>query len=265
MEHFISKERSNSMTKLAETLSKIEEQEEKLLLNALVRATKTYQETPTAQALREYNAAKQAVADYQSRKAAAENPDEQRFQNLLEVTAYLRESGWKVGKTKIYEDQYKITRQTDGTFLRKDVDKYAAAFLRRLDGTDADNDEESLSLQKLRLEIQTAQEKLEKVRRENKIEAGQYISRAEHERALAARAAFLMGELGANFIHSRAVKIIDLVEGNRDRAPELVEYWTHTIAEAFDHYSKPMQFEAPIIGEDEEDIPNEEQEGIETS
>jgi len=255
------------MTQLTEALTKIEQQEEKLLLNALVRATDNYHKNPTAQALREYTAAKQAVADYQRRKAAAENPDEQRFTNLLEVTAYLRESGWKVGKTKVYEDQGKIPRQTDGTYLRKDVDKYAGMFLRRLDGTDPDGDgEDSLSAEKLRIEIEIAREKAEKLKRENAIERGLYILRSKAEREHAIRLAFLVSELGANFMHSRAVQIIDLVQGNRDLAPELVAYWTEETAAAFDYYSRPMQFEAPLIGEDpEEDEEDTQQERTETA
>lgn len=248
------------MTKLAETLSKIEEQEEKLMLNALVRATDNYHKNPTAQALREYTAAKQAVADYQRRKAAAANPEEQRFANLLEVTAYLRDTGWKVGKTKVYEDQGKIPRQPDGTYLKKDIDKYAGMFLRRLDGTDPDGDgEDSLSAEKLRIEIEIAREKAEKLKRENAIERGLYILRSKAEREHAIRLAFLVSELGANFMHSRAVQIIDLVQGNRDLAPELVAYWTEETAAAFDYYSRPMQFEAPIVGEDTEETTEQDQ------
>ncbi len=228
--------------KIDDTLKLLDENEGNLLLSALGKAINAYKENPTAQNLKEYSAAKQAVENYKARQQAAENPEEQRFKNLLEVIVYLREEGWKCSKSKIYEDQNKIDRQSDGTITKKDADKYASIFLRRLDGSI--NADDLDPAEKLRWEIEIAKEKAEKLHRENEIERGIYLLRSDVEHMLAARAAYLKDNLGAAFIHSRASQIILLVNGDQTRIPDLVEFWLRNIDEIFNHYARPMQHEA---------------------
>lgn len=228
--------------KIDNTLNMLNEHEGDLLLNALAKMANAYKENPTAQNLKEYTAAKQAVENYKARKQAEGKPEEQCFKNLLEVIVYLRDQGWKCSKSKIYEDQIKIDRQSDGTITKKDADKYAGIFLRRLDGSI--NADDLDPAEKLRWEIEIAKEKAEKLHRENEIERGIYLLRSDVEHMLAARAAYLKDNLGAAFIHSRASQIILLVNGDQTRIPDFVEFWLRNIEEIFNHYARPIQHEA---------------------
>ena len=86
---------------------------------------------------------------------------------------------------------------------------------------------------------------------EAKIKQGMYILRSEIEQMLAARAAFLKDNLGQGFIHSRASKIAEIMQGNAERIPDLIEFWLRHIDEVFDYYSKPMKFEVPMSAVEE--------------
>ncbi len=246
---------TDSPNKIDAALQLLGENEEALLLNAMSRATTAYKETPNSATLKEFAAAKQALEDYQARKNAVVNPDEQRFGNLLEALSYIRSEGWKCSKSKLYEDQGKIERQKDGNFLRRDIDKYAENFLKKIDASDGDTND-SQELQKW--EIAIAEEKHKKLQRENEVQSGLYLRKTDVEHMLAARAAFLKDNLGPTFIHSRASGLITLVKGDPDRAPEFIDAWTKHIDEMFDLYSKPFQFEAAYIPKVEDDLAIEE-------
>ena len=55
------------------------------------------------------------------------------LKNPQAVLAYLKDSGRKVGKSKVYEDIKlgALRCQTNGTFRKRDVDVYAASLIRR--------------------------------------------------------------------------------------------------------------------------------------
>lgn len=206
----------------------------------------------TVENIRAAESAEKALADYRARKAAEADPEERRFKTLLGedgVLAYLKESGWKIEKSKLHSDQHKIEKEKDGTYAKKKVDEYARLSLQRLDGTDSDTD--GLAQKAARLEIEILEEKKIKARHENEVEAGRWVPKDDVESMLAGRAAVLKAGVGPEFIHARAEKLIELVNGDQARAPELIEYWLREAEALFDRYSRPLEFTAPAGGHKE--------------
>lgn len=164
-----------------------------------------------------------------------------RFQNVLEVVAYLKDAGYKIEKSKAYIDRHLMKPDKDG-FLQSNVDRYAKAFLERFDGTSGDGNSD-----KAREEARLTRERADKIAFENEIMRGKYLLRSEVDRQFAARAAFLKDGVGPRFIHSRAPRIVEMVGGEMAKIPDLVEMWLKEVEELFDHYSRPLEFEAVNI------------------
>lgn len=168
---------------------------------------------------------------------------------VSEAVEYLKSQGYKIEKSKLYEDKHIIgfsTSNGSAVFGEKALDKYAKKFLSLLSGSDAISLEE-----KLKWETRIAEQKFKDMELEAKIKQGMYILRSEIEQMLAARAAFLKDNLGQGFIHSRASKIAEIMQGNAERIPDLIEFWLRHIDEVFDYYSKPMKFEVPMSAVEE--------------
>lgn len=173
----------------------------------------------------------------------SENPDEARF-TVPDAVAYLKAQEFKIEKTKLYDEKAIVgftVVDNAVTFAQKDLDRYAKKFLSLLTGSDSNNVEE-----KLKWETRIAEQKFKDMEFEARIKEGAYVLKSEVEQMLAARAAFLKDNLGQGFIHSRASKIAELLKGDPDLIPELIEFWLKQIEEVFDYYSKPMRFEVPI-------------------
>ena len=225
------------------TTSKIDQvlaQEENVLSAAVARTMQAYNQNSTVANLRDYQAAKTALEEFRKKKHAAENPEKARF-TVPEAVEYLKSQGYKIEKSKLYSEKALVgytTIDNAVTFSKKDIDKYAKKFLNLLSGSDADNADE-----KMKWDARIAEQKFKDMEFEAKIKEGMYVLKSEVEQMLAARAAFLKDNLGQSFIHSRAPKIAEIIQGNTERIPELIELWLQQIEEVFDYYSKPMRFE----------------------
>lgn len=168
---------------------------------------------------------------------------------VSEAVEYLQAHGFKISKSKLYEDKHIVgftTQNGSALFGEKALDKYAKKFLSLLSDSDVSSLEE-----KLKWETKIAEQKFKDMEFEAKIKVGAYILKSEVEQMLAASAAFLKENLGSGFIHSRAPKIAEILKGNPDNIPELVEFYLKHIEEVFDYYSKPMKFEVPMSAVEE--------------
>jgi len=178
--------------------------------------------------------------------------DEKIFFTAPDVLNYLRDENYKIEKTYFYNKFISgVKKQKDGEMLKHDIDsriKELGIVKRDFSEPDAGG------VQKLMWETKIAEQKFKDMEFEAKIKEGQYVLKSEVEQLLAARAAFLKDNLGAGFIHSRAVKIAEIIQGNTEHIPELIEFWMQHISEVFDYYAKPMRFEVPtaLLNEEEE-------------
>lgn len=192
--------------------------------------------------IKDLDAAKAAIDAHKKRRAEEAGDSTAPLKTLTgDVLAYLKAQGWKIEKSKLSADKRFIRCGKDGTYTREAADEYArVAGLQRLDG--ADPGLQSLAEQKLRAETRLAEERAEKIKLENEIEQKKWTRTSKIEGMLASRGALLKNGVGPEFIHARASAIIERVEGNQDRAPELVAFWLAEIDELFDRYAAPVEF-----------------------
>lgn len=215
----------------------------KIYTNSFISALKAVRESPSTANVKEYEKANRAIEEYLKKKEA-EASNEIRFQNILDVSGYLQSVGWKISKSKLYADRGIIKTQADGAYLKKDVDKYAEQFLRKLDASDIDSD----SLEKLKEETRLTKERADKVAFENEIMRGSYVLKEDVEQQLAARASFIKSSI-EGFFHSLSPRIAEIIGGDISKIPELTEFCLRETEDFFHHYSKPLTFEAvkPVL------------------
>lgn len=230
------------MTTITQKINNLMAKEEELLARAVAQTMQAYNQKPTIANLRDWEAAKQAFENFRAKKQAEANPEEAPLKNILEVLDYLQQQGWKVSKSKLYDDQGKIDKQKDGSILKKDADKYARLCLNKLDGSDYEIDPTNKNKEETRL----TKERADKISFENEIMRGSYVLREEAEQQMAARAAYLKNSI-EGFFHSLSPRIAELINGDAAKIPDLTEFCLREVEDFFHHYSKPLTFEAVKI------------------
>lgn len=183
--------------------------------------------------------------------------DKLQFKRKTEVQAYLVSQGYDLGGSALNSTLAKKLdgiAKKNGYWQQADIDNLAKfGNIPRLDGA---MPKEMVDLDK-RIKEAEARERegrAAKIEHENKVTVGLYLLRSEVDRQFAARAAFLKDGVGSRFIHSRAPRIVEMIGGDMGKVPDLVELWLKEVEELFDHYSKPLEFEAVniIVTEDTE-------------
>lgn len=227
------------MTDLTQKIDNLMAKEEELLSKAMATTMQAYNQKPTVENMKNWDAAKTALENCRAKKAAEANPQEAPLKGVLEVLDYLQGDGWKVGKTTLYNDQGKINKQKDGSILKKDADKYAKLCLRKLDGSDYETDPADKNKEETRL----TKERADKIAFENEVMRGSYVLREEVEQQQAARAAYLKNSI-EGFFHSLSPRMAELINGDANKIPELTEFCLREVEDFFHHYSKPLTFEA---------------------
>jgi hypothetical protein len=184
---------------------------------------------------------------------------ENTFKNLKQVAIYLREIGYKISKTQIYEHgkTRKIKPRDDGKYYLLDVEQYAKDYLKS----------EKLSLkhfnktQRRRNEAEAA--KLEAQAKhwqiKTKIMEGSFVPRESFEQALALRALLFKNDL-QYLAHAQAPEICRLVKGDNNLIPELMEYLSGQFDIFLNHYAENKEFEIIIPAAQEDDLDNDDKE-----
>ncbi len=168
------------------------------------------------------------------------------FPNPKAVAEYLRERGWKLATSTAYNhvSQGKLVPGDDGQFHLADIEAYARAHLKRRDGSDRRPDE--TALQRRLAEVRRIEAEAALKEKRLAVMEGKYIPREDHERALALRMALFKDGL-ENIARSEALSLIDLVGGDRTRAPELKERLSELFADLLDSYAQEgAEFEVAV-------------------
>ena len=185
----------------------------------------------------------------------------QNCKNWKEALTYLQEDcGRKIGQTKLFADikAGRLRKQPDGSFKRRDLDRYAASLPTagtpdKL-ATDAARRQQEKEEQEIR-RIRAAADKEEFIL---KVKQGQYISRDDVYQELAARAVALSASL-KTALEARSLDVIALVEGNPKKSGPFVEHIEQVIDEAMNEYAKPIEIEVTFTAEPEaENEPDDE-------
>ena len=182
--------------------------------------------------------------------------------NLLAVVKHVTAAGWRLKKSTAYKhhEEGKLRPEKDGTYAVSKVDKYAATFLKKLDGTT--NDElDQFQAERAQAETEKTKAQSENWELRNKILKGLYVEKGEFERALAQRAATFRVDMEA-FIRSGAGGIIKLVGGKADKTPDLIEYMLGEAAGWLNRYAEERDFAVPaaaatLLAKEEQKIDEE--------
>lgn len=214
------------------------DQEETRLLQHRDDALELAKRKPTGANLKSLKKAETALGDF--RAARYESGTEQTFDSLMDVVAHLDTAGWKIGKSTAYEhkDDGKIRPGGDGKYTLSTVQKYAQDHLQRKDG----GSPTATNLQEEKLRGQIRQISTDAEMRELKLleRRGELIPREHVEVELAARAGDLKTHLDAS-ARSASTRIIKLVGGDVQKAPELISFMLGVNRKVLDNYSRPIQ------------------------
>lgn len=148
------------------------------------------------------------------------------FPNVLAMVEYLKAGGWKIAKSLAYKhrNQGRIRPQQDGLFHNKDVQRYARAFLRRADtGKTVLDDSDAHQKEKQAAETEKLKAQARHWGMKAGILEGLYVEKDAFKLELARRLAVLKNDVWTS-IYSGAPGIINVVDGNTKKVPDLIEH-----------------------------------------
>lgn len=233
---------------LQDILKESSETDLPILIAAKENAKRTVQDDPSAANLSAYDKAKKMLEEHLSEKETS-------FDNRIEALNYLNRQGYKIGKSKLYQDCKKglLKLQDDGSVLESALKKYANKYLTQLE-TIPDTKQDSVAAQQLK--FQKEAEKLtiqvEALQLELDIKKSLYISRPDFEMEFAGKVAIL--KAGLEFmIYSNALELVELVlDGDPEDAPQrLIEKQTRALESQFNDFANIKKFQV-VFGEGEE-------------
>lgn len=182
-----------------------------------------------------------------------ENADHS-YPNAFHAWEYLANQGWKISRGLFYQhrDERKVRPARDGRFHEKDLIKYAKRYLKKKDGSSAD--EETGQLQQAKIDAETRKLKAQAEHWEirTKTLSGQFVEKSWFERELAARAAVFRSDI-ENFFRSEASAIVAMVGGDPARTSDLSEFMMGRVEEWLARYSEGRKFETPLMPPDDDE------------
>lgn len=166
------------------------------------------------------------------------------LENVLAVTDYLNEQGYKCSKATVYNHvrQGRLIKTDEGKFSVKAVDKYAGLHLQRIDGGGGNSDSlDELQKEKLSAETKKAKAQASHWELKTLVDSGQYIDRDLFNGELAGRAAIFRNDL-ETFFRSFSGDMIRLVDGDAGMTPELIDFWLGKLEIFLGRYSEKKRW-----------------------
>jgi len=217
------------------------------LLKAKEEAKKRMKDHPTKDNIDAFRKARDEV-NLAASQAETPAPGGRLFAKRKEALAYLKGRGFKVGRTKFYDDckARLIPTDAEGRFEEKVLLAYAAA----LPTVAREEDSQTADASRQRLEAdadhKSEQAKLARMRR-LKLE-GELVPRAEVERGRAARAQFFRAQV-ENYGHLMGPQIIALVGGDEAKLPQFLRFWEESTADWMEAWAADREF---VVGQSDE-------------
>jgi hypothetical protein len=223
-----------------------------VLLQAKETAKQLVRKDPSSANVAALSRVTAMLEDAEKAMSDTETPDV--FASMGEVLRYLEEEkGRQIKKTKLYDDVGKgLLRKERRKFRRIDVDKYAASLplASTPDGRVAEA--EALFRRREEAETRIQEARARSAERKDAILAGQYVSRADVDQELAARAAMLNQGIKSK-MEAAALDLVTKVGGKPKRARTLVQEMEKIIDDACAEYAKVMEFEVTLYDFEDED------------
>ncbi len=167
-------------SQVLELATETERQDLELLQRAIQQTQKAYQEEFSAANKKNWDAAKDGLADLLAELNAKYFGEAPAFRNLSAVLVHLQDDGYKIQKTKLYDDKKAglITVQPDGSVRQDDVLAYVAKVdLKKT--SDNGGQLDALNAQEKKLQIQKLQAQTEKYEFDLEKEKGNYIPKSD--------------------------------------------------------------------------------------
>lgn len=178
------------------------------------------------------------------------------FKIPSEVLYYLQDEGWKVKKSKFYEDinkKAKLQPDASGNFTLKAVLGYAKTHLPRKDTLQKVKAEE-LQRKKAAKELEKLDEEIKEKRLKRKIAEGKYILKEEVYFELAARAAVLETDF-KGMIQMRGPEFVGLVHGDEKKTGDLIREMMAEVDRVLNGFATTKGFQ--VVFEDTKDADTE--------
>lgn len=221
-----------------------------LLFNGYVQARSNYQKEPSTANRKTWEDVEAALNEYVSAISPAVTGDT--LPNIAAVLQYLQGEGWKETKTSLYRRQKegKILPRPDGTYAKKDVDKYARTFLKQIaTGKRLSENTDELQRKKLEQELKNLILKNERENFNYEKDRGLYIPKDQMEIELATRAGILVAGL-KHWVQTRSADWIAAVSGDAKKVGELINMMSNDVDEHINQYAGSKEYEV-VIGEEE--------------
>lgn len=226
-----------------------------LLYNAVVQCTKAYQADSSAANLRNLKAAEDELASHIEKvKAASEAPEEPVLASVADAARFLSNQGFKVKKSKVYQDKNKGLLRTDakGRVAESEALAYAVrAGLGKVADRVAELD--GNALEKMTLEMRNLQLKNARLEFDNAREMGRYIEKDEVHLTCATKCAALEAGL-KNTVRINAVDWIIKTGGDPKHAKVLVALMYSEIDALLGEFGNMDEINV-VVAKDESELP----------
>lgn len=210
-----------------------------LLIGAKEDAKRRVMEDPSKANLDAFDKASKMLAN------ALEGDAEPSFPNRVEAHSWLQRQGFKIGKSKLYQDcKHGLLRlQDDGSIFEADLKKYVRKVgLNQLSKT-PDVDPGELQTKKLKAEIDKLRTQNEILQHQRDEKLRKYVSRTDFEMEFAAKIAVLKSGL-EHMIYSYAFGWSELIlNGDKDSAAQrLIASMNQNLIKQFNDFADIKKF-----------------------
>lgn len=176
------------------------------------------------------------------------------FKNKKAVWEYLKDSTWKVSRGAFYghcKKGYLRPDKETGEYLQADVEAYAKEHLVDAETGKKSKDVDVERRHSKKMDAETRLKMAQAAREELRLasEQGKLIDRDRFEVELAARGVVLYNSF-VNMAQSRAAEIINLVDGDQAKIPDLVEMLITEIDRTVNEFASGLEFEVLIQKEE---------------
>jgi len=173
------------------------------------------------------------------------------------VEKYLATAGWRIGKSKLYQDKRKglLRLQPDGTVSKADADAYAEEYLRPSDATPDAEPDEVLMMRRdlLKAELDVKQQIAERHKMRLEKERGDLVSRAEFDAMLVAAVSVLRSSM-RQWFYVKMAELVELVHGDPTKIEEGIHFFMNESNLFFNGFSRVRLFD---VQDDDLDDPEE--------
>lgn len=213
-----------------------------ILRTAKETARENVEKEPSKAHLDAFDKASRMLADY---LAGGREPG---FENRLEAHGYLKRLGYKVGKSKFYQDckAGMLRMQSDGSVLESDVKAYVSrAGLVKPDQAAYDIESSDLMRKKQKREVEKLTAQVEEMTIKLDVLKHNLLDRNQVETEQSIKAGALMAGISYVF-RNFARDAIQLVEGNLKHTQALVNFWTAKVESLFDEFARMDEIEVQL-------------------